>query len=148
VSFLRWFLGVLGLIWHAPGRTWAGMIAAAPVATWFTAGAGIAWTMVTIAFVWLFRELLTGDQAFWIIVMSQLLTALAIGALAGREITANVGKGGLQLNIGKDDDEPAHLAQVTTTTTVTSPPTPTPAPAPVTPTTPAGAKQESPPWNR
>lgn len=105
------------LLWHAPGRIWGAMIAAASVSLWLTAGAAMAWTVMSAAFVWIFRPILTADDAFWIIMSAQGITALAIGAMAGQEISFNVTRQGVNFNVGADDGR--HL-EVSTRTTVTS----------------------------
>lgn len=104
------------LVWHAPGRIWAAMIAAASVSLWLTAGAAMAWTAMSAAFVVLFRGILTSDDAFWIIISAQGITALAIGAMAGQEISFNVTRQGVNFNVGADE---AHQkVEVQTKTTV------------------------------
>lgn len=105
------------LLWHAPGRLWAGMMAAASVSLWLTAGAAMAWTLMSVAFVIIFRDILTSDDAFWIIMVSQVITALAIAAMAGQEMTLRITRQGVNFNVGADD---RHQFEVETKTTVTT----------------------------
>lgn len=100
-----WYLRAWLAVWHAPGRTWAGMMAAGPLATWLTAGAAVAWTLVTVGLVGVFRDRLTSDHAFWIIMAAHSLVGVAILALTGREISANVSRSGLNVNLGRDADD-------------------------------------------
>lgn len=90
-------------VWRTPGRIWAAMIKAGSLALWLTAGAAQAQTVLTVWLVWLFRANLTSEQAFWLIVGSQVLTGAAIAALAGREISLSIGRGGITANLGRDD---------------------------------------------
>ena len=79
----------------------------------------MAWTALTAILVLTFRPILTHDDAFWIIMGSLGVVFLAIGAMAGQEISLGISRQGVNLNVGRD--EPRSLAEVTTTTTVTAP---------------------------
>ena len=109
---------VRSLLWHIPGRIWSAMMASGSLSLWLTAGAGMAWTALTACLVILFRNSLTPDHAFWVIISSLGVVFLAIGAMAGQEISLGISRQGVNLNVGRD--EPRSLAEVTTTTTVTA----------------------------
>lgn len=128
------------LLWNTPGRMAKAMLSAGALALWFTAGAAMAWTVITCWFVWLFKDTLTSVQMFWVIVGAQGLTASSIAALAGREIAFAVGKGGLTLHSGRDVDD------ITTVTTETKVETSTATPAAL--PTPPGVAAEAAPWVR
>jgi hypothetical protein len=85
---------------------WAGMMKAGSASLWLTAGAAQAWTIMVAGLVWLFRDRLTDEQAFWIIIGAQCVTSLSLAALAGQQMTLSIGKGGLTANVGRDDDLP------------------------------------------
>jgi hypothetical protein len=99
--------GWLSLLWHIPGRAWAGAMKAAPLRTWLTAGAGMAWTVMSGWLVWFLNDKLRGGDAFWIIESALLLVAAGIVALAGVEIALRGGKDGVSLNIGQDKPDGA-----------------------------------------
>jgi hypothetical protein len=90
------------LLWHAPGRTWAGMMKAAPLTTWLTAGAAMAWTLMTAWLVVIFKPELRTDQAFWIIESALGIVFVAILAQTGQEISVSLSRKGLNANVGKD----------------------------------------------
>lgn len=117
-AVVEWMRGTSSLLWHSPGRAWAGMMAAGELSLWLTAGAAMAWTIMSAALVWLFKDRLTSDDAVKLILTADALVGVAILAITGREISLSVTKGGLQADIGKDDGVPA--ARVTTTTTTTT----------------------------
>lgn len=108
------------LVWHIPGRIWTGMMAAGSLSLWLTAGAGMAWTLLTAGLVLLFRPILGAEEAFWIIMGALGIVFLAIGAMAGQEISLGVSRQGLNLNVGRD--EPPRV-EVETRTTVSAAPT-------------------------
>jgi hypothetical protein len=105
------------LIWGIPGRAWHAALKAGSLSLWLTAGAGMAWTALTAILVLTFRPILTHDDAFWIIMGSLGVVFLAIGAMAGQEISLGISRQGVNLNVGRDEHQ---LAEVTTTTTVTA----------------------------
>jgi hypothetical protein len=107
------------LIWNVPGRLWAGMMASGSLSLWLTAGAGMAWTLLTACLVLVFRPILGAEEAFWIIMGALGIVFLAIGAMAGQEISLGVSRQGLNLNVGRDDPQKVEIA---TTTTVTAAP--------------------------
>lgn len=107
------------LIWNAPGRLWAGMMAAGSLSLWLTAGAGMAWTLVTVGLVFLFRDSLAASDQFWIIISGQGLVFVALCAMAGQEISLGISRQGLNLNVGRDEDA-KQVAEITTRTTVTT----------------------------
>lgn len=107
----------LSLIWNVPGRFIAGMLRAAPVNTWLTAGAGMAWTLVSGGLVWFFRDKLGPDQAFWIIETALGIVFVAILAQTGTELGISANRQGFTANVGRDVEP---IATVTTTTTVES----------------------------
>lgn len=107
------------LVWHIPGRIWAGMMAAGSLSLWLTAGAGMAWTLLTAGLVLLFRPILGAEEAFWIIMGALGIVFLAIGAMAGQEISLGVSRQGLNLNVGRDE---APKVEIATKTTVTAAP--------------------------
>ena len=104
------------LVWHIPGRIWAGMMAAGSLSLWLTAGAGMAWTLLTAGLVLLFRPILTAEEAFWIIMGALGIVFLAIGAMAGQEISLGVSRQGLNLNVGRDEPPRVEIATKTTVT--------------------------------
>jgi NADPH:quinone reductase-like Zn-dependent oxidoreductase len=99
------------LIWNAPGRTWAAMLAAAPIATWLIAGAAMAWTVMTAWLVVFFKPHLGVDQAFWIIMGALGIVLVALISQTGQEISISVSRAGINANVGRDDVAP--VAQVT-----------------------------------
>lgn len=105
------------LMWAIPGKLWSGMMASGSLSLWMTAGAGMAWTVLTAILVLTFRPILTHDDAFWIIMGALGVVFLAIGAMAGQEISLGISRQGVNLNVGRDEHQ---LAEVTTTTTVTA----------------------------
>lgn len=104
--FWRWLSSLASLLWHAPGRTWAGMPAAAQLSLWFTAGAAMAWTVVSAGYVVFFKPDLTPDQGFWIIMAAHGLVLVALVALTMTELSLRAGKEGIALDIGHDDRPP------------------------------------------
>lgn len=108
----------LSLLWHIPGRIWAGMIRAAPVNTWLTAGAGMAWTLVSGGLVWFFRDRLGPEHAFWIVESALGIVFVAILAQTGTELGISANRQGFSANVGRDVEP---VATVTTTTTVEGP---------------------------
>lgn len=105
------------LIWHVPGRMWAAMMASGSLSLWLTAGAGMAWTVLTAGLVILFQPVLRPEDAFWIIMGALGIVFLAIGAMAGQEISLGVSRQGLNLNVGRDDPPKVEIATKTTVTT-------------------------------
>lgn len=105
------------LVWAIPGRAWTAALKAGSLSLWLTAGAGMAWTILTASLVILFRPILTHDDAFWIIIGALVIVFLAIGAMAGQEISLGISRQGVNLNVGRDEHQ---VAEVTTTTTVTA----------------------------
>lgn len=78
----------------------------------------MAWTALTAILVLTFRPILTHDDAFWIIMGSLGVVFLAIGAMAGQEISLGISRQGVNLNVGRD--EPRPTGDVTTTATATA----------------------------
>lgn len=108
------------LAWHIPGRLWAAMMAAGSLSLWLTAGAGMAWTLVTVGLVFLFRDSLAASDQFWIIIAGQGLVFVALCAMAGQEISLGISRQGLNLNVGRDEDVKP-LARVITDVTLETP---------------------------
>lgn len=117
------------LIWHMPGRAWAGlaaasgriwaaMMAAGTLSLWLTAGAAMAWTLMSGWLVVFFRAVLGTDEAFWIIMASLLLVLVSLIALTATELSLRIGKEGIALGLGRDEPPPVGLT-VKTETTVT-----------------------------
>lgn len=112
----------LSVLWHAPGRTWAGMMRAGSLATWAQIGAGIALTLFTagvVAILWrgpwtVAVETQRVNGLTWIALGSLFVVLSALVAIAGLRLGLNAGKDGLRASIERDDD-----AQTVTTTTTT-----------------------------
>jgi len=112
------------LLWHAPGRTWAGMMRAGSLATWAEIGAGIAGTVVFVGYglvIW--KGPWPAGQAskqLDLLGQGQLIAGalifLALAAIAGLKLAVNAGKDGFHASAERDD-EPEPPAKVTTTTT-------------------------------
>lgn len=111
-------------LWAIPGRVWAALMSAAPAKTWLTAGAGIAWTLMSAGLVWLFRPLLGTNEAFWVIESALGIVLVAIASLAGMGVSFRAGKDGVSANLGDGDEE---TVKVTATATIEAPKPATPA---------------------
>jgi len=128
----------LSNLWNIPGRAWSAALKAGPLREWLSAGAGMAWTLAALGLVWLFRERLTPEYAFWIIESALLIVLVTIVAITATGFNLRAGKGGVEVHVGaEDDDAPKPLAEVITTTTVTAPTSAAPP-----------ADPEVPPWER
>lgn len=108
-------------VWHAPGRAvrniWSGLLSAdiARLSILLAAGGGVAWTLIAAGYVLKIHERLTSDHLFWIVIGAHALVFTALLVIGRREFSASLGRGGLNLNVG-GEDEPA--AKITTTTEV------------------------------
>ena len=117
------------MLWHAPGRTWAGMMKAASLATWMQWGAGVSATLGMLAYGWVIwrgpwptsaaekqLELLgQGQLIFGVVVL------VALAAIAGLRLAFSGGKDGFRAGVERDDDDaPAVKVETVTTTEVTA----------------------------
>lgn len=123
-----WLRNIGDLIWHIPGRMWAGMLRAGSLATWMQWGAGVAASLIAVGFmliIWLgpwpesvaskrLDLLGQGQLAAWATVL------VALAAIAGLRLAFSGGKDGFRAGVERDDDDPPKVT-VTTETTVTPP---------------------------
>lgn len=98
-----WYFRAWLALWNAPGQTASAMLKAGALSLWLTAGAAMAWTVVSVCYVRMFGDRLTPDQAADVILSAHLLVGLAILAITGREISLSITRKGLSANVGKDD---------------------------------------------
>lgn len=123
---------VASILWHAPGRTWAGMMRAGSLATWAQIGAGLAGTAIFIGYglvIWKgpWPDAQSGKQLDLLgqgQLIAGVLIFLSLAAIAGLKLAVNAGKDGFHASAERDD-EPASPVVVTTTTTVEAPTDPT-----------------------
>lgn len=108
------------LVWGIPGRAWTAALKAGALREWLSAGAGMAWTLVSLGLVFLFRGEITAEHAFWIIESALLIVLVTIVAITATGFNLRAGRGGVEVHVGADDDEARPVAEVTTTTTVTA----------------------------
>jgi hypothetical protein len=102
------------LLWHAPGRTWAGMMAANPSALkiWLQAGAQVAMTIFAAAIVgivWVGPwsgnvEAKRLDGLVWIALGCLVIIMVYAVAITATNLSLHAGKDGLNLGIGQDDE--------------------------------------------
>ena len=115
------------LLWHMPGRLWAGMLAAAPARSWAQVGAAMTLTLVFVGFgvvIWLGPwplsmapkqlELLGRGM-----LIAGFLVLVALICITGLTLNLNVGRDGLKADIDRDDAPAPTPAAVTETTTIT-----------------------------
>lgn len=114
-----------GLIWHSPGKLWAGMLRAGSLATWMQWGAGVSGTLGMLAYGWVIWKgpwpqseagkqldlLGQGQLIFGIVVL------VALAAIAGLKLAFSGGKDGFKAGVERDDDAPPPKVTVETTTT-------------------------------
>jgi hypothetical protein len=114
-----------GLIWHAPGKLWAGMLRAGSLATWMQWGAGVSATLGMLGYGWVIwkgpwpasaagkqLELLgQGQMIFGIVVL------VALAAIAGLRLAFSGGKDGFRAGVERDDDDSPPTVKVETVTT-------------------------------
>jgi hypothetical protein len=114
-----------GLMWHSPGKLWAGMLKAGSLATWMQFGAGVAATSVAVGIaliVWLGPwpdsaagqrlELLGQGQ-----IMAWVTILVALAAIAGLRLAFSGGKDGFRAGVERDDDDGPPTVKVETVTT-------------------------------
>jgi hypothetical protein len=126
------FRNLGSLLWHAPGRTWAGMMKAGSLATWMQWGAGVSASAIAIGFmliIWLgpwpesaaskrLDLLGQGQLMAWITVL------VALAAIAGLRLAFSGGKDGFRAGVERDDDDPPAVKVETVTTTTVEEPKP------------------------
>lgn len=108
------FRNLGSLLWHAPGRTWAGMMKAGSLATWMQWGAGVSASAIAIGFmliIWLGPwpesaaskrlDLLGQGQ-----IMAWITVLVALAAIAGLRLAFSGGKDGFRAGVERDDDDP------------------------------------------
>ena len=83
------------------------VLKAGPLKIWLTAGAAVAWTVVSAGLIWFFRDRLGTDQAFWIVESALFLVLVAIVALTGTEVSFRAGRDGVSGELGGDAEPPA-----------------------------------------
>lgn len=113
---------LLSTLWHAPGRTWAGMMRAGSLATWAQIGAGMAGTLIFVGYglvIW--KGPWPAGQAgkqLDLLGQGQLIAGtlifLALTAIAGLKLAVNAGKDGFHASAERDDDPPK-VVTITTT---------------------------------
>lgn len=116
------------LIWHMPGRVWAGMLAAAPVTVWQRFGGAVMVTVGVGALIWIiwrgpWSPAVEGDRLDWLGLYGVLLILaliVCIVALFDFRLNFKASRTGIEANMAGEDDPPP-LATVTTTTTVETP---------------------------
>lgn len=113
------------LVWHAPGRMWAGMLRAGSLATWMQWGAGVSATLVAVGIVlilWLGpwpdtsaaqRLALLGQGQ----IMAWVTVLVALAAIAGLRLAFSGNKDGFKAGVERDDDDDAPTVKVETVTT-------------------------------
>lgn len=114
-------------LWHAPGRTWAGMMKAAPVRLWLQAGAAVVLTVCWVGYglvIWKgpWPLALAGKQLDLLgqgQIMGGALLLVTILCLTGMRGNFSAGKDGVRADIDREDEAPASV--VTTTTTEVKP---------------------------
>lgn len=117
------------LIWHMPGRAWAGALAAAPWRQWAQALAAFTFTGLLLAnmlIIWrggwgpateTQRLELLGQMS----IVLGVLIMLCLLAITDLAVNLSASRSGLNLSAGADDHQgPEQVAKVTTTTTVTA----------------------------
>lgn len=115
----------LSTLWHAPGRTWAGMMRAGSLALWAQIGAGVAGTIVLLGYglvIWKGPWPVTeAGKQLDLLGQGQLiagaLVLIALGAIALLKLDFKVGREGVSASLERDDAP----AVVTTTTTTVQP---------------------------
>lgn len=114
-----------GLIWHSPGKLWAGMMRAGSLATWMQWGAGVSATLGMLGYGWVIWKgpwpvgsaekqldlLGQGQLIFGIVVL------VALAAIAGLRLAFSGGKDGFRAGVERDDDDTPPKVTVETTTT-------------------------------
>jgi hypothetical protein len=122
------------LIWHAPGRMWAGMLRAGSLATWMQWGAGVSATAIAIGFMLIIwrgpwpdsaasqrLDLLgQGQLMAWVTIL------VALAAIAGLRLAFSANKDGFRGGVERDDDDapPSVKVETVTTTQITEDPKP------------------------
>ena len=117
------------LIWHMPGRIWAGMMAAAPVTVWQRFGGAVVVTLGVaglILIIWRgpWPLALAAARLDWLGLYGVLLILtliVCIVALFDFRLSFRASRSGIEANMAGDDHETPPLATVTTTTTVETP---------------------------
>lgn len=115
------------LIWHMPGRIWAGMMAAAPVTVWQRFGGAVVVTLgvaALILIIWRgpWPSSLAAARLDWLGLYGVLLILtliVCIVALFDFRLAFKASRTGIEASMAGDDHEP--IATVTTTTTVETP---------------------------
>lgn len=129
---MKWLRNIGSLLWHAPGRTWAGMMKAASLATWMQWGAGVSATLAMLGYGWVIWKgpwpeeawskqldlLGQGQLIFGIVVL------VALAAIAGLRLAFSGGKDGFRAGVERDDDDPPAVKVETVTTTTVEEPKP------------------------
>lgn len=123
-------MSLRSLIWHAPGRAWAGMMSAplSPLKVWAQIGAAVVFTVVMAGYglvVWLgpWDAAYQGKQLDILgqgMFAAAFLVLVAILALTGMGLMLKAGKSGVEASFDRDDDLPP-TTTVQTTVTVTPP---------------------------
>jgi hypothetical protein len=108
------FRNLGSLLWHAPGRTWAGMMKAGSLATWMQWGAGVSASAIAIGFmliIWLgpWPESAAGKRLDLLgqgQLMAWITVLVALAAIAGLRLAFSGGKDGFRAGVERDDDDP------------------------------------------
>lgn len=105
---------VASILWHIPGRLWAGMMAAAPARNWAQIGAAMTLTLVLVGYgVVIWRgpwPKATAGKQLDLLGQGQLiagfLVLVALICITGLTLNLNVGKDGLAADLERDDGAP------------------------------------------
>lgn len=136
------------LIWHMPGRAWAGALKAAGLPLWWRFGAAVMVSLMIWALIWIVWQGPWPDAAWskrldwlgWYGMAAWFALIICVVALFDFRLNFRASRQGIEANMAGDDDPapPPVTVETTTTTTVAQP---TAAPTPV-------AAEERPPWDR
>lgn len=121
------------LIWHMPGRVWAGMLRAAPMPLWWRAGAAVVLTGIfagVIAIFWRAKFWppeaweLRGNWLGYMGLSAAFTLLISIVALMDLRLNFRASRTGIEANMAGDDEAPLPPLTVTPATTVEAPPAP------------------------
>lgn len=116
---------MISTLWHAPGRVWAAMMAAASARFWAQVGAGMALTVVLVGYglvIWLgpWPVTLAGKQLDLLgqgQLMAGFLVLVALVCITNMRVGLNATRDGLHADLDQSDDPEPEPKVITTTTT-------------------------------